>query len=39
MNKDPKKFADEADDRDASPIELSEELLEHWDFEDDPDWR
>lgn len=30
---------DEEDDRDASPVEMTERTLERWDFDADPDWR
>lgn len=31
--------ADQLDDRDDSPIEMTERTLERWDFDSDPDWR
>jgi hypothetical protein len=29
----------EGDDRDESPVEMTERTLEKWDFDSDPDWR
>ncbi len=34
-----KRAADEQDDRDESPVEMTEKTLERWDFDSDPDWR
>jgi hypothetical protein len=30
---------DEQDDRDETPVEMTERTLERWDFDADPDWR